>query len=380
MDYRPTRDDEVRRRQWEEYDRELALYHERRNLDTSRGRSRSPVDDGRKRRRSVSPWDRSRYERPRYGDDFNRGRDDFPHRRGGYHGHNGRENRGRPPPNPYEQDHPAQLKHFADWFRFMYPEEAAEEDRLDRLDGDALREAGSEAPKPRDGVRSRWEKYKKEFATQQLTLMFDHHKKSAWFSEKYDPAELYADLRKRVRKQGWSGKAAQFLLELDEGKYDPQLESEETAPTPVEDSKQNNSNGKADNVKPEDAKNGTQDEDMQFGIDAEEEQDHEKTDNVSKSTFDTKNAPRIEEISVMPEGNEILIRTLPPDISRIKLEEVSMSTILLHPVINRCKGLFRHTWICTSSLGGSFSKKTFLSSGLDKIHGWCRHGKSCSRT
>ena len=50
----------------------------------------------------------------------------------------------------------------------MYPEEAAEEDRLDRLDGDALREAGSEAPKPRDGVRLRWEKYKKEFTAQQV--------------------------------------------------------------------------------------------------------------------------------------------------------------------------------------------------------------------
>ena len=59
-------------------------------------------------------------------------------------------------------------KQFADWFRYTYPEEAAEEDRLDRLEGDALREAGSEAPKLRDGVRSRWEKYKKDFAVQQV--------------------------------------------------------------------------------------------------------------------------------------------------------------------------------------------------------------------
>jgi hypothetical protein len=197
--------------------------------------------------------------------------------------------------------------------------------------------------------------------------MFDYHKKSAWFIEKYDLAEHYANLRKRVRKQGWSGKAAQFLLELEEGKHDPQLDSEEHVTASAEDSTQKrNGDSKTDNAKAEDTKNGTQDDDMQFGMEAEEEQDHEnKNDSVSKSTFDAKSTSRNEEISVMPEGNEILIRTLPPDIGRLKLEEVSTSSILPYPVINRCKGLLQHTWICTSCLGRSFSKETFLSSWLD---------------
>lgn len=85
--YRSDWDAYERDRAWAHYERERAGYDYGR-----RGRSRSPPPDegehfraptphvamdgtycvvGRKRRRSVSPWERERYEpRPRYGDDY----------------------------------------------------------------------------------------------------------------------------------------------------------------------------------------------------------------------------------------------------------------------------------------------------------------------
>ncbi len=52
--------------------------------------------------------------------------------------------------------------------------------------------------------------------------MFDHHRKSPWFAEKYDPSAQYAYLRKRVRKEGWRGRLNTFLESLDAGLFDPQ--------------------------------------------------------------------------------------------------------------------------------------------------------------
>jgi hypothetical protein len=60
--------------------------------------------------------------------------------------------------------HPASLKQFAEWFRYTYPQQAAEEDEADKL---AEQKAG-DGSKPRNGLRSKWEKYKKEFASTQV--------------------------------------------------------------------------------------------------------------------------------------------------------------------------------------------------------------------
>ena len=61
-------------------------------------------------------------------------------------------------------DYPASLRQYAEWFRYYYPEQAAEEDKADRQ---AEAEAG-DGSRPRNGIRSRWEKYKKEFAAGQV--------------------------------------------------------------------------------------------------------------------------------------------------------------------------------------------------------------------
>lgn len=72
----------------------------------------------------------------------------------------------RPPPDPHNLDHPATLKQFADWFRYYYPQQAIEEDNADKA---AEQEAG-DGSKPRNGIKTRWEKYKKEFAATQVSL------------------------------------------------------------------------------------------------------------------------------------------------------------------------------------------------------------------
>lgn len=73
-----------------------------------------------------------------------------------------------PPPDPHTLDYPASLKQYAEWFRYYFPSQAAEEDAADKA---AEQEAG-DGSKPRNGIRARWEKYRKEFSAQQVRLLF----------------------------------------------------------------------------------------------------------------------------------------------------------------------------------------------------------------
>ena len=76
------------------------------------------------------------------------------------------------PPDPHTFDYPASLKQYADWFRYFYPAQATEEDNADKA---AEQEVG-DGSKPRNGIKSKWEKYKKDFAaTQVSTLNFHLH-------------------------------------------------------------------------------------------------------------------------------------------------------------------------------------------------------------
>jgi len=177
-----------------------------------RGRSRSPDDGVRKRRRSASPYERD--PRARYDEYDSRGPGYKSPRRSSYHNSSSR----RAPPDPHTLDYPASLKQYAEWFRYYYPQAAAEEDSSDK----AAQQQAADGSKPRNGIKLRWEKYKKSFAAQQLQTMFDHHRKSPWFAEKYDPSAQYAYLRKRVRKEGWRGRLNTFLENLDAGLFDPQ--------------------------------------------------------------------------------------------------------------------------------------------------------------
>lgn len=176
--------------------------------------------------------------------------------------------------------------------------------------------------------------------------MFDHHRKSPWFAEKYDPAPQFQDLRTRVRKDGWKGRVNSFLLDLELGKFDSDLNELEPEPTyPVKGengteeikteeikTEENKTEGvKTEEVKMEEIKVTGGDDEMQFNIDADEEvgdNEANRPDTNGKSVTDNRRNNRGEEIFVPIEGNQVMIRTIPPDIGRVKLEEVGPSAIL----------------------------------------------------
>ncbi|KAJ2923984.1 hypothetical protein H1R20_g13116, partial [Candolleomyces eurysporus] len=330
------------------YERDRAPY------DYRRGRSRSPPpDENRKRRRSMSPYERDRYEpRPRHNDDYgspiliprrlpstdHASADTHSRGYGGYSPRRGHvpppyPPSRRPPPDPHTFDYPATLKQYAEWFRYFFPQQATEEDNADKA---AEQEAG-DGSKPRNGIKSRWEKYKKEFAANQLQLMFDHHKKSPWFSEKYDPSPECQALRTRVRKEGWKGRLQGFLLDLESGKFDPDLNenTQEQPPPPSPPKEQQNLNGDSSTdpngnaAASGDDKPSGGDDDMQFNVEADEEpaddsrpETNGKGQSSGRKQQQSSGDNRGEEISVPTEGNQVMIRTIPPDIGRVKLEEL----------------------------------------------------------
>ena len=206
--------------------------------------------------------------------------------------------------------------------------------------------------------------------------MYEHHKKSPWFAEKYDPSPEFANLRSRVRKEGWKGRLEQFLFELEEGKYDPVVaDSTQTAPPSEEGQKDINTalpeNGKTELTSPTDEAKPANDEDAPFAMDAEEEapETDAKDESNGKPQFETKRALRSDELSIMPEGNEVMIRTIPPDIGRVKLEEVGSLEHIQDCILNVISGLFYSTRFPLSSPWRTLAEKKFLPCRLDQISG-----------
>jgi len=149
----------------------------------------------------------------------------------------------------------------------------------------------------------------------QVQTLFDYHRKAPWFQERYDPAPVFENLRKRVRKRGWQGKVHQFLVDLEDGKYDPDLTAIEPAPKPINDTAP--SSDAVGDEKPaspvKDESDAKQEDEPMF--DDEGDEGRGGRDRVRITTGS-------DEISIPPEGNEVMIRTIAPDIGRIKLEEV----------------------------------------------------------
>jgi hypothetical protein len=154
--------------------------------------------------------------------------------------------------------------------------------------------------------------------------MFEHHRKSPWFAEKYDPAPDFETLRLRVRKEGWKGRLSNFLHDLESGKFDPDLN--ESEPEPTSPTKENGNGDAVDHASTEDSKPiPSGEDDMQFNAEADDEtgdQDAQRNDANGKFMAGDRRGTRGEEISVPTEGNQVMIRTIPPDIGRVKLEEV----------------------------------------------------------
>ena len=162
--------------------------------------------------------------------------------------------------------------------------------------------------------------------------MFDHHRKSPWFAEKYDPAPEFVNLRTKTRKLGWKSRESTFLHDLEAGKFDPDFNeptiiAEPTSPIKEEANGDGETNGHSIIARTtDDTKVGVGDDET-FQMDAEEEGgdvDASRVEANGKSSYKTERngGVRGEEVSVVPEGNQVMIRTIPPDIGRVKLEEV----------------------------------------------------------
>jgi hypothetical protein len=134
--------------------------------------------------------------------------------------------------------------------------------------------------------------------------MFDHHKKSPWFWEKYDPSPEFQKLRTRVRKEGWKGRIQTFLNDLESGKFDPEVNEPESE-QPSSPAKENVANADSAMDGGEDIKPAV-DDDMQFNIEGDEEEPARAETNGKSN--ETRRGNRGEEVSVPTEGNQVMIR------------------------------------------------------------------------
>ncbi|KAG8919882.1 hypothetical protein FRC01_001052 [Tulasnella sp. 417] len=306
-----------------------------------------------KRRRSMSPpyaYDRERYDaRPRY-DEYHDyrggpppGRYSPPH---GYRAYS--PPRARGPVNPYDMDYPATFRQFTEWYRYNHPGQAEADPNAKNPDGT-----------PVNPFKKPYDEYRKAFTSEQLRILFDHHKRSAWFIERYSPAENYAALRTRTRKLGWAGRIDEFMGKLEGGQFDPPKLELDATPPPLsaaiqrDQPKEATSNGTEGGADPAANGNGSTaaaengnaapgDVDMDETR-AEDEMDINMYDGeggnemngagdadaaAAKGARDALPADAqvtAEEVSVEPEGVQIMIRTIPPDLGRVKIEEVDDS-------------------------------------------------------
>ncbi|KAG8855881.1 hypothetical protein FRB96_006703 [Tulasnella sp. 330] len=336
--------DSVREREWADYERERAEWEYRRaNPMGPRGRSRSPgaYDDRRpKRRRSLSPpyaYERDRYDpRPRYDDYYDlRG----PPPVGRYSPPPPRGYRQYSPPrprmtDPYDMDYPATLRYFSDWYRMTHPGSGAE-DEAQVKSGVELDATGS----PVNPMKKRYTEYRRFITNRQVQILFDHHKGATWFRERYDLSPQHVELRTRVRRNGLKGAINDFVQNLQQGKYDPALEMENDAiPTssngvPTLAEKEGvavkEENHDIDVAGMMDEQRGEDDLDISM-FDQEANGESAGNENALAAPLPMNGSSRLpggaltsaDEVSAEPDGVQIMIRTIPPDIGRVKIEEV----------------------------------------------------------
>ncbi|KDQ07761.1 hypothetical protein BOTBODRAFT_139690 [Botryobasidium botryosum FD-172 SS1] len=169
-------------------------------------------------------------------------------------------------------------------------------------------------------MKARYEKYKRTMTANQIQTLFNHHRLSSWFGERYDPSPEFVKLRARVRKQGWQGREAKFIADLEEGKYDT-LAAIATDSGAVHTGPEDDLSAQA----AEENQDGEEQEEHTMDQDNANENEAANADaeanGSAPATGGDASRPRAGDISVMPEGNQVMIRTIPPDIGRLKLEE-----------------------------------------------------------
>jgi hypothetical protein len=158
----------------------------------------------------------------------------------------------------------------------------------------------------------------------QLGKLFGQHRHAPWFLEKYSPAPEYANLRRRTRQRGWRGRMPAFLDGLETGRFDPHAPEPAAAdapPTKDEDAATRSTNGDGAPA-PEDVKEEPAAEDDAPEADTKVEPPRTGEAEQGPDRGRGGGAARGAEISVPNDANQVMIRTLPPDIGRLKLERV----------------------------------------------------------
>lgn len=241
-------------------------------------RGLSPEWNEPKRKRSLSPADR--YVRPRYDDSYY-GRD--------RHGERARSPDRRGPRNapqdPAMRDTLVSFKQYSDWFKFAHPELLHEDV------GTSLPDGVTSDKKDISIVKMRYDEYRRNFIRKQYQYMFEYHRKHAWFIEKYDSGDRYADMRTRVRQQGWRGAISHFIDRMEAGNFDPSLH-----------------------------------EDIGTSVPRTRVDEDETMDDQGQTVSDLPSLPTKKagpgEVMVAPAFPQLMIRTIPPDVGRLQLEEI----------------------------------------------------------
>jgi hypothetical protein len=190
--------------------------------------------------------------------------------------------------------------------------------------------------------------------------MFRYHVKFPWFNEKYNPAPPFVNLRLRVRREGWDNRIDKFIDQLVDGQHDPKPKAAEPEPgsdtakvsipssvppkpraldedvdmtggdedkrirdqvsgdlgeqdyheassNPTVDNGNSKANGAGEHLKQKQPENGV----LRDSLDLPPARDRDRDPRADD-----------EEVTVEAEENQVLIRTIPPDIGRVRLEKV----------------------------------------------------------
>lgn len=128
----------------------------------------------------------------------------------------------------------------------------------------------------------------------------------------------------------------QFINDLDEGKFDVNSSESEPPSSPMKEDMDTGASGDLTSKQDDQPKN---DDEFGMGMDNEEAADNagDLKSELNGRAYDTK-LPGKDEVAVLPEGNQIMIRTIPPDIGRVKLEKVSCDISIDYSKLRRSLG------------------------------------------
>jgi len=219
-----------------------------------------------------------------------------------------------------DQDRLVPYRSFLEWYRETDPDRYYQDET-----------ATKENPSDRKvGLKARYDEFRADYSAKQVgaqthpfpvpatntaiqvQILFEKHHTAAWFLEKYDPTEKYSDLRARVRKQGWHGALEHFLEELEAGKFDHIVEAAKISTANATEKAESQNGETQTTALDENSEEKKEDKSMK----PEDEED--KIDDDAEWNANGDN----DEVVIPHKGHQVMIKTIPPDIGRLRLEPV----------------------------------------------------------